>query len=117
VGDLHTPWAYAIHALRWRRRSTEAASDGLTDIVGELTFDPPTALDDLQAIARSCRWCFEAHRVQLVRWFLACNRTRAVLIFRAPDTESVRLACRHLGMPLERIWSCRQDDSQGNGHA
>jgi len=85
-----------------------ATSDDLIDVVGELSFDTASTLADLAAIERSCVWCFKAHRVQLVRLFLALNRKRAILVFRAPDAESVRLACHHARMPLERVWSCDQ---------
>jgi hypothetical protein len=80
----------------------------LSDVLGELSFDTPTTLSDLAAIERSCAWCFETYRVQLVRLFLARNRKRAILLFRAPDAESVRLACRHAQLPFERVWPCRQ---------
>jgi hypothetical protein len=81
-------------------------TSGLTDVVGELSFDTPIALADFAAIEQSCTRCFETHRVQLVALFLARDRKRAVLLFRAPDAESVRLACRHLTPPLERVWQC-----------
>jgi hypothetical protein len=105
---IDTLWTCPIHNLPQRRRAAQATSDGLTDVVGELSFNTPIVLADLAAIERSCTWCFESHRVQLVRLFLARNRKRAVLVFRAPDAESVRLACRHAQMPLERVWPCRQ---------
>ena len=80
---------------------------GLTDVVGELSFDTPIALADLMAIEQSCPPCFAAHRVQLAGLFIARDRRRAVLLFRAPDAESVRLACRHVTLPFERVWQCQ----------
>jgi hypothetical protein len=81
-------------------------TSGLTDVVGELSFDSPIALADLMALEQSCPPCFASHRVQVVGLFLARDRRRAVLLFRAPDAESVRLACRHLMLPFERVWQC-----------
>jgi hypothetical protein len=81
-------------------------TSGLTDVVGELSFDTPIALADLMALEQSCVPCFATHRVQLVGLFLARDRRRAVLLFRAPDAESVRLACRHATLPFERVWQC-----------
>lgn len=81
-------------------------TSGLTDVVGELSFDTPIALADLMALEQSCASCFATHRVQLVGLFLARDRRRAVLLFRAPDAESVRLACRHVTLPFERVWQC-----------
>jgi hypothetical protein len=83
-----------------------ATSDELIDVVAELSLDTAATLADLAAIEHSCVWCFKAHRVQLVRLFLALNRKRAILVFRAPDAESVRLACHHARMPIERVWPC-----------
>ena len=70
------------------------ARDGLCEVVGELSFDKATTISDFAAMERFCASCFETHRVHLVRVCLARNRMRAILIFRAPDAESVRLACR-----------------------
>lgn len=86
----------------------ESAGDGLADVVGELTFETPIALAELAAMEHACLWCFETHRVQLVQLFLASDSKRAVLVFRAPDAESVRMACRNAQMPLERVWLCRR---------
>jgi hypothetical protein len=82
-------------------------TSGLTDVVAELSSDTPIALADLIAIEQSCPPCFAAHRVQLAGLFIARDRRRAVLLFRAPDAESVRLACRHVTLPFERVWQCQ----------
>jgi hypothetical protein len=82
-------------------------TSGLTDVIGELSFDTPMALADLIALEQSCPPCFAAHRVQLAGLFIARDRRRAVLLFRAPDAESVRLACRHVTLPFERVWQCQ----------
>jgi hypothetical protein len=87
-------------------RSAHGTSDGLTEVVGELSCDVPCTFINLAALERSCLACFEAHRVQLVRLFLAHDRKRAILVFRAPDAESVRLACRLVQITFERVWSC-----------
>lgn len=89
--------------------------DGLTDIVVELSFDRRITLAGLAAIERSCAWCFETHRVQLVRAFLSRDHQRAILVFRAPDAESVRLVCRHVKMRIERLWPCHQVWTCGSG--
>jgi hypothetical protein len=91
---------------RLRGACPAQTTSNLTDVVGELSFDTPVALADLIALEQSCVPCFTTHRVQLVSVFLARDRRRAVLLFRAPDAESVRLACRHLALPFERVWQC-----------
>jgi hypothetical protein len=106
VSLLHVLWVCAEKYVRRRGRlARTAASDGLTDVVAALNFDQPNTIADLVAIERSCAWCFEAHRVQLVGLYLARNGKRAVLVFRAPDAESVRLAHRQLAISFARMWS------------
>lgn len=80
---------------------------GLTYVVAELSCDTPIALANLIAIEQSCAPCFGTYRVQLTGLFIARDRRRAVLLFRAPDAESVRLACRHVTLPFERVWQCQ----------
>jgi hypothetical protein len=104
VSHIDALWACTTCDLPRRGRPSPAASESLTDVVAELSFDKPSTVAELAAIERSCAWCFETHRVRLVRLFLARDRKRAVLVFRAPDAESVRLACRHAGMPFEWGW-------------
>jgi hypothetical protein len=79
---------------------------GLTDVVAELSFDTPVALANLIGLEQSCPPCFATYRVQLVGLFIARDRRRAILLLRAPDAESVRLACRHVTLPFERVWQC-----------
>lgn len=90
-------------------RSPQATGD--TIVVAEVSFDAPVTPAELASIERSCAWCFETYRVKLVRSYLARNRSRAVLVFRAPDTESVRLACRHISLVIDRVWACLQPPS------
>jgi len=94
-------------------RSQVPKSAGDAIIVAEVSFDTPARPAELAAIERSCTWCFEAYRVKLVRSYLARNRSRAVLVFRAPDAESVRLACRHASLVIDRAWACLQPPPPG----
>lgn len=82
---------------------TQPLRDGLSAVVAEIGIDPSSTLAELASIERSCAWCFETHRVQLTGLLLTRDRTRAFFVFRAPDVESVRLACRILRVPLERV--------------
>jgi hypothetical protein len=105
------PRADNVRPYRCRRRAqlrhTDRAWCGLTDVVAELSCDTPIALGNLIALEQSCAPCFGTYRVQLVGLFIARDRRRAVLLFRAPDAESVRLACRHVTLPFERVWQCQ----------
>ncbi len=108
MSHIHARGVATIEDAPGRAGPLQSMSDGLTDVVGEFSFDAPMTADELAALERSYAWCFATHRVQVVRVYLACNRRRAVLLFRAPDAESVRLACRHVEMPVDRVWPCRE---------
>jgi hypothetical protein len=102
AGHLDALWTTIILDLRQHGRLAQPASDGLSDVIGELRFDTAATVAEVAAIEQFCTTCLEAHRVQLVRVCLARNRMRAILIFRAPDAESVRLACRCAATPFDR---------------
>lgn len=80
----------------------------LINVIGELSFDAPIALEDIAKLECSYTWCFANCRVRLVRGFLARNGKRAVLLFQAPDAESVRQALRQAQTPFEQIWPCAE---------
>jgi hypothetical protein len=70
-------------------------------------FPAAVALQDIQAIEDAGQVCLDNHRVRFVRTYFATDRRRMVCLYRAPDAESVRIAQREAGMPVERIWAFR----------
>lgn len=70
-------------------------------------FEAATALEEIQAIEDRAGGCLEIHRVRFVRTFFSLDRTRMVCLYQAPDAESVRIAQREAGMPVERVWAFR----------
>jgi hypothetical protein len=42
-----------------------------------------------------------------VRTYLAADRKRAIVLYQAPDAESVRLALQAASIPVERVWAFR----------
>lgn len=66
--------------------------------------DPPLASADLDAMARFAEGCFDLHRVEWRHSFLACDGSRMLCWYRAPDAESVRLALRQLGSDMTAVW-------------
>jgi hypothetical protein len=75
-------------------------------VVVERRFDEPVELDTVSALEASGAWCLETHRITFVRTFHSLDRRRMICLYRAPDAESVRLAQRQIGMPVERVWGC-----------
>ena len=70
-------------------------------------FPAAMALEDVQAIARVGQVCLDNHRVRFLRTYFATDHRRMVCLYHAPDAESVRLAQREAGMPVERVWAFR----------
>lgn len=97
-----TFWSCTTYELLAQPAVQAPGVEKLTDVVGEFRFASPVTAEELMSIDRTCAWCFEMMRVQLVRAFLSRDGMRAVLIFRAPDAESVRGACRHAGATIGR---------------
>jgi len=87
----------------------------VVNVIGELSFDAPIAPVALAKLQCSDGWCFGSRRVRLAGLFLARDRKRAVLLFQAPDAESVRQAFRHTQIHFDDIWPCVTLDAGRNG--
>lgn len=77
------------------------------NVVVERRFKDAVRLADIQAIETAHAWCLEARRVRFLRTYFAWSRQQMWCLYRAPDAESVRVAQRQAGMPLQRVWGCR----------
>ena len=78
----------------------------LINVIGELSFEAPIAPKELAKLQCPDAWCLGSCRVRLVSLFLAHNRKRAVLLFQAPDAESVRQAFRNTQTHFDQLWPC-----------
>lgn len=78
-----------------------------TNVLVERVFPAPVSLAAIQSLEDAGSACLQNHRVRFVRTCFALNRRRMLCLYRAPDAESVRLAQRLAGMPLERAWAFR----------
>src|SRR5262245_55140331 len=81
------------------------------NVIGEFSCDAPIAPVTLAKLQCPDGWCFGSRRVRLVGLFLASDRKRAVLLFQAPDAESVRQAFRHTQIHFDDIWPCATLDA------
>jgi hypothetical protein len=86
---------------------TEAALAQANVLVSR-RFEKPAALLEIQAIEDAGIGCLETHRVRFVRTYFSMDRKRMMCLYRAPDAESVRIAQREAGMPVERVLAVRQ---------
>jgi hypothetical protein len=71
-------------------------------------FETPAEFAEIQALEEAGVGCLETHRVRFVRSYFAKDRKRMLCLYRAPDAESVRIAQREAGMPVERVRAVRQ---------
>lgn len=96
----------ALQEVPVHRSVAHPCNEPLSEVIGELVFPDAITTADLAAFEASCAWCFQTHRVQLIKLFLSLDRKRAMMVFRAPDAESVRLVCRRAAIPVQRVWAC-----------
>ena len=72
------------------------------------SFDRPADFAEIQAIEDAGAGCLEIHRVRFVRTYFSTDQRRMLCLYAAPDAESVRIAQREAGMPVDRVWAFRQ---------
>lgn len=89
----------------WPGTVHDAPQPARPNVLVERSFDTPVALQDVQAIEDAGAWCLEAHQVKFARTLFASDRRRMLCLYEAPDAESVRLAQRQAGMPLDDVWA------------
>lgn len=86
---------------------TDAAATQANVLVSR-RFDQPAVFAEIQALEDAGAGCLETHRVRFMRTFFSKDRRRMICLYRAPDAESVRIAQREAGMPVERVWAFRR---------
>lgn len=97
-------WAGTIHDAP---DLTDAALAQANVLVSR-RFETPVEFAEIQALEVAGAGCLETHRVRFVRTFFSRDRKRMLCLYRAPDAESVRIAQREAGMPVERVRAVRQ---------
>jgi hypothetical protein len=101
VGSI---WPGTVHLAA----GDASAAQATANVIVSRRFEEPVTLDSVQAIEDAGAWCLEAHNVRFLRTFFSRNRMRMLCLYCAPDAESVRLAQRQAGMPVERVWPFTQ---------
>ncbi len=71
-------------------------------------FEQPADFDEIQALEDAGAGCLDSHRVRFVRTYFSADRRRMICLYEAPDAESVRIAQRETGMPVEQVWAFRR---------
>jgi len=83
------------------------AEQQAANVIVTRRFETPVTLASVQAIEDAGGWCLEVHKVKFIRTFFSRDRKRMICLYRAPDAESVRIAQRQAGMPVDQVWSFR----------
>lgn len=99
--DITNLWPGTVHDAP----GTTAADQALANVLVERGFDEPVTLESVQALEDAGAGCLATHRVAFLRTFFSADQKRMICLYRAPDAESVRLAQREAGMPVERVWA------------
>jgi hypothetical protein len=100
--DMRVVWPGTVH----HAPGADATHDA--NVVVERAFEAPVTLTAVQDIEDAGIGCLNAHQVEFVRTFFSTDRRRMICLYRAPDAESVRIAQRQAGMPVERVWAFRR---------
>jgi len=107
-GFHHQIWRGEVHVHGGDLDSAHGSlRAGETMTVVERTIEPGTKLADLSRREAAGSWCLDQHHVRFLCTYVATGGGRMVCVYAAPDAESVRIAQRTMGMPVDRIWSAR----------
>lgn len=98
----------AAENIVWRGTIHDTGCNAVPRVAVERHFTEAADLDALQAVEDAAAGCLELHRVTFLRTFFSLDRLRMLCLYHAPDADSVRLAQQQAGMPVTRVWACRQ---------
>ena len=80
----------------------------MSDVFYLRPISPAAAVEDVFAMAAQAGGCFNLHRVDWNRSFLAQDGGRMLCWYQAPDSESVRNALRQLGSDMKKVWTAQE---------
>lgn len=90
----------------WPGEIHDSGQPGEPNVVVERRFPSPVSFAEIQSLEAAAAWCLEQRQVLFLRSLFASDRKRMICLYQAPDAESVRLAQRQAGLPVERVWYC-----------
>jgi len=85
----------------------------MTELFLERRFDTPLAAEGVFSMALEAGHCFNMHRVEWRLSLLSRDGNRMVCWFRAPDTESARIAMRQSDIDMRVLWRGSVHDKPG----
>ena len=97
-------WAGTVHVPPGLTDGDESKANVLVT----RRFVEPAVFAEIQSLEEAGVGCLYAHRVRFVRTYFSTDCRRMICLYSAPDAESVRLAQRQAGMPVEQVWAFRR---------
>jgi hypothetical protein len=86
----------------------------MADVFVEWTVESQLQEHDVQSLMHDSNACRDLHKVQFRESLLDEDGRRLICHFRAPDTESVRMALRCVGANIDDLWSGTIHDRPGS---
>jgi hypothetical protein len=83
----------------------------MTEVCYEREWERPLTDADLERMDAESAVCLELYRVDWQGSLLSRDRRRLLCHFSGPDAESVRMAVRHTGGDVEKLWPCTVHDA------
>ncbi|MFO7550228.1 MAG: DUF4242 domain-containing protein [Haliea sp.] len=97
--DTSALWPGTVHS------AAPPHSELQPNVLVTRSFAKPVELEHIQAIEDAGDWCLQSYQTSFVRTLFSLDRKRMLCLYCAPDAESVRLAQRQAGMPVQGVWS------------
>lgn len=99
--NVDSIWSGSVHLAV----GVSSAEQVAANVIVTRRFEKPVALESIQEIENAGARCLELHKVKFICTFFSRDHKRMICLYRAPDAESVRLAQRQAGMPVDQVWS------------
>lgn len=88
----------------WVPKAPQSFSQGAALIVIEITFNPPITLAEYEAVKQRGKGCQDELNIQSAFSLIASDGTHGACVFSASSAEQVRLLCRRMSIPFQRVW-------------
>lgn len=89
----------------WPGTVHEAREPAVPTVLVERSFEAPVGFEEIASIAKAGSLCLQARRVKYARTFFSMDHKRMLCLYEAPDAESVRVAQREAGLPVDAVWA------------
>jgi hypothetical protein len=98
--DISVFWSGGVHD----KPGLDADDIATANVLVQRSFDEGTSLQTIQDIEDAGIRCLEVRNVSFKRTFHSVDRKRMICLYHSPDAESVRVAQREAGVPVEDVW-------------